>query len=88
MSIFRKYSPDRIDRRIVWWIIFIVVLVPLVIPVTLPLTVNPTTVKVYNYVQSLQPGSVALYSFGLTAGSWPEVDPVARALFWHLMSKD
>lgn len=83
-----KYSPDRIDRRILWWLIVIIITAPLLVPLNIPVTVNPNTYKVYNYVQDLQPGSVALYSLGMSAGAWPELDPLARALFWHLMQKN
>ena len=88
MSKLRNFSPERIDRRIVWWLILIVITAPLLVPLNIPVTVNPNTIKVYNYVQGLQPGSVALVSLGMSAGAWPELDPLARAFFWHLMQKN
>lgn len=56
-----KYSPERIDIRIVWWLILIVLLVPLLVPVNIPVIVQPSTLKVYNYLDKVPSGSVVVF---------------------------
>jgi hypothetical protein len=82
-----KYSPERIDIRIVWWLITIVLIIPLLVPVNIPVIVQPSTLKVYNYLDKVPSGSVIVFGFACSAGCWPELDPSAQAVLRQLMSR-
>ncbi len=56
MNILKKVS--NIDRRIIYLIIGIVVIVPFFVPMRLPIYVSPSVQSVYDYIESLTPGSV------------------------------
>lgn len=85
MSVWQKLL--RIDRRIIYLILFVAVSYPLLRPVGLPLTVGRETRGVYDYIEKLQPGAVVVVSFDYSPSSYAEQHPQAVAVMNHLMRK-
>jgi len=77
----------RIDKRVIYLILFVVVSYPLLRPVGLPLTVGRETKGVYDYIEKLQPGDVVVMSFDYSPSSFAEQHPQAVAVLNHLMRK-
>lgn len=86
MSILEKIS--NIDRRILYLIIGIVVIVPFFIPMRLPIYVTPAVQSVYDYVESLTPGSVIIIGFNFGPSTMPELYPMSLAILRHCFSKN
>ncbi len=78
----------RLDRRIIFLLVAVAVLVPLLHPVGFPIRVSPEVRRVYDYIQSLPPGSVLLLSMDFDPSSKPELTPMATALLRHAFRRD
>lgn len=50
--------------------------------------ISAQTKKMYDYIESLPPGSVLLVSFDHEASSLPEIQPIALALLRHCFERD
>lgn len=51
-------------------------------------TVSDETQKMFNYIDSLPPGSILMVSFDHEASSLPEIRPLALVMLRHAFSKD
>lgn len=78
----------RLDRRIIFLLIGLCALVPLLYPVGLAIRVSPEVHGVYDYLDSLPPGSVFLLSMDFDPASKPELYPQAVSLLRHAFKKD
>jgi hypothetical protein len=85
VSIWQKLL--RIDKRVIYLILFVAVSYPLLKPVGLPLTVGRETKGVYDYIEKLQPGDVVVVSYDYGPSSYAEQHPQAVAVMNHLMRK-
>ena len=77
----------RIDRRVIYLVLFVAVSFPLLSPVGLPLSITRETRGIYDYIERLQPGSVVVVSFDYSPSSYAEQHPQAVAVMNHLMRK-
>jgi len=78
----------EIDPRYMYLLLFIVVGAPLLRPLGLPLPITAPVKALYDKIESLPPGSVVLFEYGVGAASWPEHGPSNIAVLKHLLSKN
>jgi hypothetical protein len=79
---------SRIDRRILFLIIFVCVLVPLLAGVRLQMSVTAPVLGLYEAVEELEPGACVWLAADYDPGSMPELYPMNVALVEHLFAKD
>lgn len=73
----------RIDRRVIFTLVALATALPLLHPFNLPSKPSPNSVKVFELIEALEPGSTILLSFDYDPASAPELDPMARAVVRH-----
>jgi hypothetical protein len=79
---------QRVDRRIIYTLIFISVIVPTLWPLQLPTAVTPETQSFFNAVDSLPSGSRILFPFDCWPSTLAETEPMAVAALRHCFRKD
>jgi hypothetical protein len=78
----------KLDRRWIFLLMGILVLEPLLFPLRLPLRVTPPVQGFVDAVDKVPPGSTVLMSCDYDPGAIPELVPMTRTAFRHLMSRD
>ena len=78
---------ERLDRRIVYALMFVVVLVPLLRPVRLPLGIGSPARRFHATIEALRPGSIVVMPFDYDPGVMAEVHPMAVAVLRRLLEK-
>jgi len=78
----------RLDRRWIFLLMGVLVLVPLLFPLSLPLHVTPPVQGFVDAVDKVPNGSTVLMSCDYDPASIPEMVPMTRTAFRHLLSKD
>lgn len=78
----------RLDRRAIFVLIALATLIPLLRPIGFPIRISPEVQQVYDYIESLPPGSVLLLSLDFDPASKPELYPMAVALLNHAFKRD
>ncbi|MFQ5453748.1 MAG: hypothetical protein ACE5D6_06140 [Candidatus Zixiibacteriota bacterium] len=79
---------NRIETRHWTFIgLFIVIVITMLLNIKLDMKVSPYTQKMYDYLDSLPPGSVLMISFDHEASSLPEIKPIALAVLRHAFAK-
>lgn len=79
---------DTIDPRWVYIIMAVSLVFPVLKPLGLAITIDETTtVPVYNWVESLQPGDIVVGDIAFSGGSEGELGPQLQAWFRHCMTK-
>ncbi|NOY88257.1 MAG: hypothetical protein GXO93_02560 [FCB group bacterium] len=68
--------------------LFLVIGITMILNVKLNVRVSPYTQKMFDYIDSLPPGSILLISFDHEASSLPEIRPLALAVLRHAFKKD
>ena len=68
-----------IDRRIVYFVLFVLVIGPLVSPIGMPISVAPDTVQYHKVIAELGPGDVVLLHLGTEFSGWNELSAGAMA---------
>ena len=61
---------------------------PLLVKIGLPVSITPEVRKVYDYIETLQPGDIVLVSYDHDTGTLPEMLPMSDAILRHLFMKD
>lgn len=79
---------ERLDRRWIFLVMGVLVLIPLIWPISLPLTVTPPVKGFVEAIDALPPGSTVLMSCDYDPGAIPELVPMTRTAFRHLLSHD
>jgi len=77
-----------IDSRIIYAIVFILIAIPFLSPIGLPLTVSNKTREVYALIDKLPPASVVVVEADISTSMYGELEPLAIAVWKHLLSKD
>jgi hypothetical protein len=77
-----------LDRRWLFLIMGVLVLEPLLFPLRLPLKVTPPVQGFVDAIDAVAPGSTVLMSCDYDPASIPELVPMTRTAFRHLMSRD
>jgi hypothetical protein len=78
----------KLDRRWIFLAMGLLVLGPLLFPVTLPIVVSPPVKGFVRTLDAVPDGSTVLMSCDYDPSSIPEMVPMTRTAFRHLMSKD
>lgn len=77
------------DRRIIFLLIGAAVLIPFLIQWTLPHgKITDTTQDLFDAIEQLPAGTPVMISFDYGPSSMPEVEPMATALAYHILSRD
>lgn len=79
---------SRIDRRILFAIIFVCVIIPLLAGVRMRMSVTAPVLGLYEAVEGLEPGSYVWLAADYDPGSMPELYPMNVALVEHLFEND
>ncbi len=85
MSFFDKL--EKLDRRIIFVLVFLVVAYPLLWPLKLPIPISPMSQAFYDQAEQLKPGDVVMISFDYSAASLPEQFPQSKATLTHVYAK-
>ncbi len=86
MNIFESMS--KIDRRIIYLILFIVATVPFLFKVEIPMKPTSDVVEAYDFINSLPEGSAVIISADYDASSMPELQPMLVAILRQLFSRN
>jgi len=76
-----------LDRRILYWTLFILLAVPFIHPLMLPVSISETTYSLYNFVEKLGPDDVVVIGIQFGVSAWPECLPGLVAVTKHLISR-
>jgi hypothetical protein len=66
---------QRIDRRIIYWILFIVLMIPFIRPLGLPVAIGPQATDLYNGLRSVKAGEVVVINISSGVSAWAECLP-------------
>jgi hypothetical protein len=77
-----------LDRRWLFLTMGVLVLFPLLFPLSLPLRVSPPVQGFVDGIDKVPNGSTILMSCDYDPGAIPEMVPMTRTVFRHLLSKD
>jgi hypothetical protein len=78
---------SRNYKQIIYLSLFVSLAIPLMRPIGLPVPVDKTTQDVYDRIQALQPGDVAVLGSNIGAAIYAEVYPQYVAILEHLLRK-
>ncbi|MBD3337028.1 MAG: hypothetical protein GF355_16055 [Candidatus Eisenbacteria bacterium] len=78
----------RIDRRIVYLMIFVGTFIPIVFTIGLPVSTTPPVQAVFDKIESLEEGDIVLMSFDYGPTTAPENAPMADAVMRHAFLKN
>lgn len=78
----------NIDRRILYWILFVVLAVPFISPIGLPVFVTPTSQAMYNSLNSLKKGDVVVLGINFGVSVWSECLPGSIACVKMVVRKE
>jgi len=81
-------SLERIDRRWIFLIMALLVLIPLLFPLALPLKVTRPVEGFTDAIDRVPHGARVLMSCDYDPSAIPELVPMTRTAFRHLLSKD
>lgn len=79
---------ETLDRRWIFLIMGLLVVGPLILPPGLPLTVSSPVQQFHDAIDALPDGSTVLMSCDYDPGARPELVPMTRTAFRHLMEKN
>lgn len=85
-SIWTKMT--EIDRRYLYWVIFLMLAVPYLNPLGLPVPVTETTKALYDKIETMGPKNVALFSIAGGVSAWAEIQPAMVAVMKHLVKRE
>lgn len=77
-----------IDRRVIYALMIFVLALALLRPIGLAIVPSAETKKVYDYIESLPPGSIVYLGFDFSAGGIPELMPAAKSVIRQGFKKD
>ncbi len=75
-------------KQVIYLALFLSLAVPLIYPIGLPVPIQRTTMGVYNKIEGLKPGDVAVVGSNIGAAIYAEVYPQYIAILEHLFRKD
>ena len=78
----------EIDRRWVFLCVAVALVLTVLFPFSQPITPSPSVVGVYDFVEKLPPGSVALISMDFDPEAAAELVPITNALLAHCFRRN
>jgi hypothetical protein len=82
------FKLQNIDKRILYWVLFIGLILPLIRPIGLPITISPTTRSLYSGIRDLNEGDVVVINLSSETSAWPECLPGLVAATKALIRED
>ncbi|MBU1700835.1 MAG: hypothetical protein KJ970_09810 [Candidatus Eisenbacteria bacterium] len=82
------YKLGRLDRRIIFFLIFLAVALPLLLNLVLPVHTSPIVDRLFDKIESLPPGSKVLLSLDYGPATAPENQPMAESMARHALERD
>lgn len=79
---------ETLDRRWIFLVMGLLVLGPLLWPLALPLSITKPVQGFYDTIDAVPDGSTVLMSCDYDPGAIPEMVPMTRTAFRHLLQKD
>jgi len=70
---------QKIDRRILYWVLFIGLMIPFVSPLGLPVAVTPSTIDLYKELTKVKTGEVVIINLAFGVSAWSECLPATVA---------
>jgi len=77
----------RLDRRVIFVLIFLATAIPLLMPVNLPISVSPRVQAAFDTVEKLPAGSYVLMSLDYEPDIMAELQPMSIAVLRHCFRK-
>jgi len=77
----------RMDRRVIYGIVFLSLSIPLLHPIGLGVTVGPETKQLYDLIEALPPGAPVIVSMDTSPGGYGELASGSTAVLNHLARK-
>ncbi len=78
----------KLDRRIIYALVFLATAIPLILNIRLPMPVSPEVKSAFEAVDRLKPGDVILISTDYGPSSAPETQPMLEAILSHAFKKN
>jgi hypothetical protein len=79
---------ERLDRRWIFLIMGLLVMGPLIFPANLPILVSPPSQMFYDAIERVPNGSTVFMPCDYDPSARPEMVPMTRTAFRHLLAKD
>jgi hypothetical protein len=83
-----RFNIERMDRRIIFLLIFAAVAWPLIQPMRLPIDVSPPVQTLYDAIEAVPPGSIVMLAGDYSPDSMPELQPMTESFIRHAFSRD
>lgn len=77
----------NLDRRFIFLLVAACTLIPLIVNLSMPTKISDSVLAVYKALDALPPGSKVLISMDFDPSSKAELEPMAEAVIYHLLSK-
>ncbi len=74
---------SQLDRRVIFLLMAVAVIIPLLFPAKLSVKVTPESKKVFDLVESLQPGDLFLLDMDYGPDTMAELEPMTYAIMRH-----
>ena len=84
-TIWEKIS--ALDKRILYWALFLSLIIPYLRPLGLPLSIAETTYAVYNFINKLGPEHTVVVGIHSGVSAWPECLPGLVVVTKHLVQR-
>lgn len=78
---------QTIDRRIMYVLLILVMSIPMFVPISLPTAISPEVRGVYDAIENIEEGKIAILSGDWGAGTLAESLPQTEALMRHLFER-
>jgi len=75
-------------RHIIFAGLFVLVVAAMALNIPLKVEISPDTQRMFDYIESLPPGSLLIVSFDHEASSLPEIRPLALVILRHAFERD
>lgn len=69
------YKLQMIDRRIIYWVLFIILMIPFIRPLGLPVAIGPQATDLYNGLRQAEEGDVVVINISSGVSAWAECLP-------------
>lgn len=78
---------ERIDRRVLYWLLILLIVVPTLAPLGLPIPISEMTRKFHTALQAVPNGGVVLLDCSFSVGSLPEIGPGGEVMGKYFANK-
>lgn len=87
VGLFEKITNiQKIGDRWIYFLFVLGIVIPTIVPLGLPITVSEPTIKIYDFINSLEPGSIVVFQGGIMPLAVPELYTAMKGLLRHVFS--